>query len=231
MTITARTLYTDIGSIEFPVITVGDDGLITDISSDPGGLAGTQDSLTAAFVDIHTHGAVGHDVMSASPAGLAEMQRFLASRGVAQYLPTTVTAPMDVTLRSLEALADAVEREHAPGEARPIGIHLEGPFLSHAKRGVHPTEDLQPPSIEMFERFQEAARGHIRLLTIAPEPTAIPEGPGSMMPDVYRRCSAYELIQHCAKAGVRVSLGHTNATAAESAYRDRQWSDECNALL
>lgn len=216
MTITARRLYTDIGSIEFPVITVGEDGTIADISSDPVALVQEQDTLTAAFVDIHTHGAVGHDVMSASAADLSAMQRFIASRGVAQYLPTTVTAPISATLRSLEALADAIERSPEEGEAQPIGIHLEGPFLSHAKRGVHPTEELQPPSIELFERFQQAAYGHIRLVTIAPEPAAIPEGAGSMMPDIYRRSSAYELIEHCAKAGVRVSLGHTNASASET---------------
>ncbi len=215
-TITARRLYTDIGSIEYPVITVDGDGSISDISSDPVALANEQDSLTAAFVDIHTHGAVGHDVMSASLADLSAMQKFLATRGVAQYLPTTVTAPISDTLRSLERLADAIEREPGPDEAQPIGIHLEGPFLSHAKRGVHPTEELQPPSIELFAEFQAAARGHIKLVTIAPEPSAIPEGPGAMMPDVYRRSSALELIEHCAKSGVRVSVGHTNATAAEA---------------
>lgn len=216
MTITARRLITDIGSIEFPVITVGDDGRIADISSDPVRLAGEQDTLTATFIDIHTHGAVGHDVMSASPAAFSAMQRFLVSKGVAKYLPTTVTAPISDTLRSLEALADAIERPAVPGEARPIGIHLEGPFLSHAKRGVHPAAELQPPSIELFDRFQQAARNHIKLITIAPEANAIPESSGSMMPDIYRRCLATELIQHCVRTGVRVSLGHTNATAADA---------------
>ncbi|HEY4357617.1 MAG TPA: N-acetylglucosamine-6-phosphate deacetylase [Acidobacteriaceae bacterium] len=214
--ITARTLLTDIGSVEFPVITVNEDGTILDISSNPVALAGDHDTLTAAFFDIHTHGAVGFDVMSASPEGLSTMQRFLASRGVAQYLPTTVTAPVSDTLRSLAALANAIEQPVRDGEAQPLGIHLEGPFLSHAKRGVHPAAELQPPSIELFELFQEAARGHIKLITIAPEPGAVPESSGSLLPDVYRRSSALELIRYAASNGVRVSLGHTNATAAES---------------
>ena len=197
--ITARRLLTDIGSVEFPVLIVDDDGIITDISSDPTALAAEQDTLSAAFFDQHIHGALDHDVMSASPSQLAEMQRFLAARGVAHYLPTTVTAPVDSTLRALDALANAIDVEPQPLQARPIGIHLEGPFLSHAKRGVHPEAQLQPPSIPLFERFQQAARGHIRLLTIAPE-----------------LLGGTDLIAHATAHGVRCSLGHTNALAAEA---------------
>jgi N-acetylglucosamine-6-phosphate deacetylase len=197
--ITARRLLTDIGSVEFPILIVGDDGLLSDISSDPTALAREKDTLACAFFDIHTHGAMGHDVMSASHTQFGEMQRFLASRGVAQYLPTTVTAPLDATLRALEALADAIEAEPQPLQARPRGIHLEGPFLSHAKRGVHPEKYLQTPSIELLERFQQAARGHIRLVTIAPELKG-----------------ATEMIAYATSTGVRCSLGHTDALAADA---------------
>lgn len=197
--ITARRLITDIGSIEFPVLIVGDDGTLSDISSDPTALAHEEDTLTCAFFDIHTHGAMGHDVMSASPAELRDIQRFLAHRGVAQYLPTTVTASVDSTLRALESLANAIEAPPQPFQAQPRGIHLEGPFLSHAKRGVHPEADLQQPSIELFQRFQTAARGHISLLTIAPELSG-----------------ATALIAYATSVGVRCSLGHTNALAAEA---------------
>ena len=207
-TITARHLITDIGSVEFAVLTITPEGRIGEIYSDPRALHDEHTTLTAAFLDVHTHGAMGHDVMTASPADLSEMQRFLASRGVAHYLPTTVTAPIDATLRALESLADATEAAPRDGEARPIGIHLEGPFLSHAKRGVHPPALLQPPSIELFDRFRAAARGHIRLMTIAPEPNAAgpPSGPST----------ALDLIAHAASLGVKISLGHSNATAAET---------------
>ncbi|HEY1610874.1 MAG TPA: amidohydrolase family protein, partial [Paraburkholderia sp.] len=198
-TITARRLLTDVGTVEFPVLTLADDGTIAEIGSDPRGLANEQDTLTAAFFDVHTHGAMNHDVMSATPAELSEMQRFLATRGVAQYLPTTVTASIETTLHALGSLADAIEREPREGEARPLGIHLEGPFLSHAKRGVHPADQLQRPSVELFDRFQKAARGHIRLLTIAPEL------PGAL-----------DLIAHVTRQGVRASLGHTDALAADA---------------
>ena len=197
--ITARRLLTDIGSVEFPVLIVGDDGTLTDISSDPTALAREEDTLTSAFFDVHIHGAMGHDVMSASPADLRDIEHFLARRGVTQYLPTTMTAPVDSTLHALESLANAIEAEPQPLQAQPRGIHLEGPFLSHAKRGVHPVSELQKPGIELFERFHQAARGHIRLLTIAPELDG-----------------AKELIAYATGLGVRCSLGHTNALASEA---------------
>ena len=241
-TITARHLITDIGTIEFPVITLAADGTIADIFSDPVALSHETDTLTAAFFDIHTHGAMGHDVMQATPAQLSELQRFLATHGVAHYLPTTVTAPVDATLRSLEALATLIESAPRENEATPIGIHLEGPFLSHAKRGVHPPANLQPPSIELFDRFQTAARGHIKLVTIAPEPNAstassLPPNPGAPDPgspasvvgslgwglshleigaSTKSRSSATDLIHHATSRGVKVSLGHSNATAAQT---------------
>ncbi|MEO6924419.1 MAG: N-acetylglucosamine-6-phosphate deacetylase [Bryocella sp.] len=207
-TITARNLITDIGVVAFPVITLDDAGNIREIASDPNALSDSTDTLTAAFFDVHTHGGVGVDVMQASAADLSKLQRFYAQHGVSQYLPTTVTAPIDSTLRALEALADAIESTPREQEARPMGIHLEGPFLSHAKRGVHPPPDLQAPSIQLFDRFQTAARGHIQLITIAPEPNAAlkPAADGT----------AIDLIRHAASQGVRVSLGHTNATAAET---------------
>ena len=196
-TYTARRLLTPIGSVEYPLISIGDDGLIEDIESDPT-LPHANDTLTAAFLDIHTHGGLSHDVMTASQRDFAEFNHFLATRGVGQYLATTVTAPIDATLRGLASIADEIERAHQ-GEATPVGIHLEGPFISHAKRGVHPEGDILPPSIDLFDRFQQAARGHIKLMTMAPE-----------------IAGAVELIAHATAQGVRISLGHTNATSPET---------------
>jgi N-acetylglucosamine-6-phosphate deacetylase len=240
--LTARRLSAGFGEIDYPVLTITD-GIITGIDSDPAALANETTTLTAAFLDIHTHGALGHDVMTASPAGLSQMQRFLASHGTAQYLPTTVTASVDSTLRALESLADAIETTTPANEATPIGIHLEGPFLSHAKRGVHPLADLQPPSIALFDRLYAAARGHVSLMTIAPElgqcngkighpeasasgftdsalkgtgfspSVAASEEIGALAPEGN---SALGLIRHATSLGVRISLGHSNALAAET---------------
>jgi len=196
-TITARYLLTESGSVEFPAITIADDGLIASIES--GEPTADDTTLAPAFFDIHVHGAAGHDAMEATPEALTAIGKFLATKGVAHFLPTTVTAPIDRTLHALEGIADAIESVPEPDAALPVGIHLEGPFLSHAKRGVHPSADLQPPTIALFDSFQQAARGHIRLLTIAPEL------PGAL-----------DLIAHVTRSGVRVSLGHSDATAAQT---------------
>jgi len=158
-------------------------------------------TLAPAFFDVHIHGAAGHDVMEATSEALAAVSGFLAARGTGTFLATTVTAPLDTTLRALEGIARQIAKARA-GEwhgAQPLGIHLEGPFLSHAKRGVHPPEYLLAPNIATFDRFYEAAAGSVLLLTLAPEL------PG-----------AAELAAHATARGVRVSVGHSNATAAET---------------
>jgi N-acetylglucosamine-6-phosphate deacetylase len=156
-------------------------------------------TLLPSFIDVHIHGSSGHDVMEATPSALATIGKFLASRGVAAYLATTVTASIDKTLASLENLANLIEGKIPHAQARPIGLHLEGPFISHQKRGVHPPAEIQPPSIALFDRFWQASRGHIKLMTIAPET------PG-----------AIELIRHAASLGVALSLGHSDADTAQS---------------
>jgi N-acetylglucosamine-6-phosphate deacetylase len=110
-----------------------------------------------------------------------------------------VTAPLDATLRAVEGLAKLVGHPGNEQTARLLGVHLEGPFLSREKRGVQPAEHLLPPSIVTFDRLFDASQGHIHLMTLAPEL------PG-----------AAELTAHATKRGVRVSLGHSNATAAET---------------
>src|ERR1700677_4145092 len=105
-TITARRLITDTGEVEYPVISV-EDGHIVRIER--GDANGSKETLTAAFFDIHVHGARSFDFMASDAAGIAEVGRFLVTRGGAHYLPTTVTAPLDLTLRALERLAHAIE--------------------------------------------------------------------------------------------------------------------------
>lgn len=157
--------------------------------------------LAPGFVDIHVHGGGGYDVMGEDAGRLSIIETGLARHGVTSYFPTTVTAPLQDTLRALERLGSAVERGESisesdgkPVRARPCGIHLEGPFLSHARRGVHPPVDLMLPSLALFERFWEASRGQIRVMTIAPEL------PG-----------AEEVIAEASRRGVCVSLGHSDA--------------------
>jgi len=156
-------------------------------------------TLVPAYVDIHIHGCAGHDVMEATPEALRAIGAFLANRGVGAYFPTTVTSPREETMRSLAGLANEIRRGNSHRGAVPLGIHLEGPFLSHLKRGVHTDSLLEAPSISLFDRFWEAAEGKIRLMTIAPELSG-----------------ATELIAHATKLGVRCSLGHSDARVCEA---------------
>jgi N-acetylglucosamine-6-phosphate deacetylase len=197
-TIKARKLVTSDGEIDYPVVSV-EDGLILEVA--PGEPNSSDETLSAPFLDVHVHGACTHDFMASTLREIDAVGQFLARHGVGHYLPTTVTSPLDLTLRALETLADAIEAGAASQQpkALPVGIHLEGPFVSHIKRGVHPAACILEPSVALFDRFQQAARGHIRLMTLAPE-----------LPN------ALELIEHATRAGVRVTMGHSNATAAET---------------
>jgi N-acetylglucosamine-6-phosphate deacetylase len=203
---TAKELITPTETVEHPVVLVGD-GKIVEIAAGRSRPvpAGTQtldlgDSMIApGYLDLHIHGSAGFDVMDDNAEALTVVERLLARHGVTGYYPTTVTAPMDKTLRALERLADAINSpRHADKTAEhracPLGIHLEGPFISHARKGVHPAANLLPPKVETFERLWQAARGHVRMMTIAPEL----EG-------------AAEVIVEAARRGVCVSLGHSDA--------------------
>lgn len=204
--ITAEVLWDGTSLLDHPAVVI-EDGRILSIASRSGGElpSGARvfdypgAMLSPAFLDVHTHGAASHDVMEATPEALNAMGRFLAAHGTGRFLATTVTAPLDATLRSLEALAKLIRLSPGRGIAWPVGIHLEGPFLSHAKRGVHPPEHLLEPDVAAFDRFFEAADGQIRLMTLAPEL------PG-----------AVELAAHATARGVRVSVGHSNATGEQT---------------
>jgi N-acetylglucosamine-6-phosphate deacetylase len=204
--LTAERLWDGARLLDLPVVVVEDGRIASIFTRADGDLPGAASlldfpgaTLSPAFFDVHIHGAKGHDMMEATPAALDAVGSFLASRGTGSFLATTVTAPLDATLRSLSGLAKLLARPPVEGKAQAIGIHLEGPFLSHLKRGVHPAAHLLAPSRPIFDRLFEAAEGRIRLMTLAPEL------PG-----------AVELAAHATSRGVRVSLGHSNATAAET---------------
>jgi N-acetylglucosamine-6-phosphate deacetylase len=210
-TLTARALITANAEIPFPVIRLDEDGRLVEIDSDPRALAHESTILASALFDVHIHGGKGIDVMHADETQMQALENFLAQHGVAHFLPTTVTAPIDFTLRALEQIAKSIRASKNTGGALPLGIHVEGPFLSHAKRGMHPAEHLHAPSIDLFERMQMAADGSIRMMTIAPETDA-----GPYTASEYKAVSALELIQYATECGVACSIGHTNANTSES---------------
>jgi N-acetylglucosamine-6-phosphate deacetylase len=202
LALTARSLYTPLEQIDQPLLVVEDGVVVTvgfrsdhEIPANAKLLDFPDGILTPGLVDIHIHGAAGFDVMQADAEGRCRIEKFLATRGVTSYFPTTVTAPIDIILRALEQLADGIECATMDSpRAQPLGIHLEGPFLSHARRGVHPPENLLAPTLASFDRFWQAARGRIRVMTIAPELDG-----------------AAELIAEATKRGVSISIGHSDA--------------------
>ncbi len=141
-----------------------DDGVIADVfphaqAELPAGrhVELPESMLIPALFDVHIHGSGGHDVMEATESALSHIGNFLARRGVGAYCATTVTAPLDSLLGSLNGLAKLIS---APLDgARPVGIHLEGPFLSPHKRGAHVESQLLTPSIALFDRMWDAAEG------------------------------------------------------------------------
>lgn len=199
--LTADRLIAPDKTIEKPFVVI-EDGAITKIASRAQGeippgrhVEFPGCTLAPAYVDVHTHGSAGHDVMEGTPEAFATIGGFMSRHGVGAYLPTTVTMRVDATLKSLEGMAKLVDRRDFG--ARPLGIHIEGPFLSPHKKGAHPERLLQTPSVKLFDRMWEASAGKIRLMTIAPE-----------LP------SAIEVIERATGLGVRVSLGHSDADAA-----------------
>ena len=148
------------------------------------------------LVDLQVNGYAGFDFSAASPDEYRVAEAALLADGVGAYLPTVITAPEDDLVDSLQRAASAIAAWPGRG-ARPLGVHLEGPFLSPERPGVHPPEAMRDPDIEMAQRFLDA--GPVALVTLAPE-----------------RPGALDLIRSLRKQGVVVSLGHTNATSAEA---------------
>jgi N-acetylglucosamine-6-phosphate deacetylase len=156
--------------------------------------------VVPGFVDIHIHGAGGHDVMEANARALDRITSTVARHGTTSILATTVTAPVEETCHSLQGIARYIRSHENPEggitrlAAEILGIHLEGPFISKARRGVHPSDAIAKPSAEILAQLRKAADGLVKIVTIAPEL------PGAL-----------ELIAAAAGDGLVVALGHTDA--------------------
>ena len=157
-------------------------------------------TVVPGFIDIHIHGAGGHDVMEGTARALDRITTAVARFGTTSIVATTLTAPAEETCKSLEGIARYVHSREISEDRRRLaaevlGIHLEGPFISKTRRGAHPPEGITRPSPELLEKFLAAADGTARILTLAPE-----------MP------GALELIGLAVARKLLVALGHTDAT-------------------
>ena len=159
-------------------------------------------TVVPGFVDVHIHGAGGHDVMEGNARALDRITSAVAQHGTTSIVATTVTAPVEATCHSLEGIARYIRAHENPdkaGDNRPLraeilGIHLEGPFISKARRGVHPPDAIAKPAVETLDKFVKAADGLVKIVTLAAEL------PG-----------AASLIESAVAAKIVAALGHTDA--------------------
>lgn len=136
--------------------------------------SGTDDSVVDAqglyvlpgLVDVHIHGAVGCDFCDGSSEGLSQIAAYLRANGITSFCPTSMTLQEERLLEIFQTIRHVPEsRCHS----HIAGIHMEGPFLSPAKKGAQKESHLRTPDIGMFERLNDACDGSIRLVTVAPE--------------------------------------------------------------
>lgn len=147
--------------------------------------------LLPGAIDLQVNGAGGRGVEEATSAALDEVARAARAGGASAFLPTLITAPRERLLERISAVATWVESRRDPraGRATPLGLHVEGPFLELP--GAHPPEHCIDPTPELVEALLAAGRGHVRLVTLAPD-----------------RTGAVDAVRRLAGAGVRVALGH-----------------------
>ena len=145
--------------------------------------------VAPGLVDTHVHGGAGHAFPEADPEGVREIVAFNRRSGVTSLVGGLVAATPENTLRQVSALADLCE------EGELAGIYLEGPFIARSKCGAHDPELLRDPDTKEFDAWVEAGRGHVRMITVAPEL------PGAL-----------DLIGAARSSDVVAAVGHTEAS-------------------
>ncbi|MDO4339463.1 MAG: N-acetylglucosamine-6-phosphate deacetylase [Eubacteriales bacterium] len=153
------------------------------------------------LVDIHSHGAYGHDFSDADGEGLKKILKYERSCGITSYCPTSMTLPEAELEKIFATLKEAAGTE---GGAVIRGINMEGPFLDPKKKGAHVEEYIRKPSAEFFRRLNTSCGNMVKLVTLAPNVE-----------------EAMEFIDEVHDE-VCISLGHTGAdyeTASEAMKR------------
>lgn len=150
-------------------------------------------TLAPGLVDLQVNGYYGHDLVDADDAGWHAIVRGLPETGVTAFLPTFITAPVPSLVTALRAAARRLPSLPAAG-SRVLGVHLEGPFLSHDRRGAHNAAWLTDPSPAALRDLLDA--GPVTIVTLAPE-----------------RAGGLDAVRTLSRAGVLVSIGHSDATA------------------
>ncbi|MEG0470264.1 MAG: N-acetylglucosamine-6-phosphate deacetylase [Longicatena sp.] len=153
--------------------------------------------IVPGFIDIHTHGAYGYDTNDATEEGLRNWMKNITEEGVTSILPTTITQSEEVLTNAVKNVAKVVKDGYEGAEI--LGIHFEGPYLDMVYKGAQPEQFIAKPSVEQFKRYQDAADGLIKIITMATE-----------------QDDDFALTKYCAANGVVVSMGHSAATYEEA---------------
>lgn len=153
--------------------------------------------IVPGFIDIHAHGAYGFDTNDANVEGMELWLSRLPEEGVTSILPTTVTQSEQVLLNAVKNVAKV--KKLNPKGAEIIGIHFEGPYLDVPHKGAQPEQHIVAPNVEQFKKFQDAAEGLIKVITMAVE-----------------HDEDHKLVQYASDNGVLVSIGHSGATYDEA---------------
>jgi N-acetylglucosamine-6-phosphate deacetylase len=202
--ISGPAIYTDNGILEKNTLVV-EQGIIQKIVADKSiGHAQaitfpTSYHLVPGFIDLHTHGANGYDVMDATPQALLNISKTLAKEGTTSFLATTMTADTADIEKALINVNEFMQSVDARQGAAILGVHLEGPFIAPAKMGAQRGDKIIAPNVELMQHWQATANQVIKLVTLAPEQ------PGSL-----------ELIHYLKTQNIIASIGHTNASYAEA---------------
>ena len=149
--------------------------------------------IVPGFIDVHCHGAFTFDTNDAHKEGLRNWTKNIVSEGVTAFLATTITQSEEVLTDAVANVAKVMEEGYEGAEI--LGIHFEGPYLDMKYKGAQPEQHIVKGTIEQFERYQAAAKGNIRYITMATETDA-----------------DFELTRYLADRGVVVSIGHSAAT-------------------
>ena len=197
-------IVTPEGVLSGGAVTIDDSGRIAEVGAGRGVSARSGDIeapgcvVLPGFLDPHIHGGGGADFMHGTVDAVRQVARTHARFGTTGLLATTLTASGGDTEAAIRAARDVAEAGPGPGEARVLGVHLEGPYLCAARRGAQPLAWVRPPDPAEMAHWLEIGGGLIRKLTLAPE-----------------LAGAETLVRQAQAAGVTVSAGHTDATAAQ----------------
>ena len=149
--------------------------------------------IVPGFIDIHCHGAFGFDTNDANEEGLRAWTKGIVTEGTTALLATTITQSEEVLTAAVANVAKVMEEGYEGAEI--LGIHFEGPYLDMVYKGAQPEQHIVKGTIEQFERYQKAAKGNIKYITMATETD-----------------DDFEFVKYLTNNGVVVSIGHSAAT-------------------